>query len=525
MTFLVMVTLLVAMAAEPVFGSDPDGAVVPGQFIVTVKAGISPALIAENNGAAPRHVFRAAINGFAGSLSPGQVKALRNHPDVVAVEQERVYHVDAQPTPTGIDRIEADKNPNATGVTVDLDVAIIDTGIDMDHSDLNIGGGINFSFGGAGSWNDGNGHGTHVSGTVAAIDNTSGVVGVAPGARVWAVKVCNILGLCFTGDIVAGIDWVADQKASGAVDFAAANMSISTSDDNSACTGSSGAVHEAICGLVGEGVVFVIAAGNEGRLKNAYPEALAVSALADFDGRAGGEGSSTCLIDEDDSLASFSNFGPSVDIAAPGTCILSTWNDGGTSTINGTSMASPHVTGAVALYIHANAGVDPATDTAGVIAIASAVLGAALPQGHSCGYTNEHAGEGSVEPLLFVNGAAFGGDGTCDLATPTADLVLTGPVPGTAGVDNTIMASGATPGATVQFTYGTVAGSTAVPGCPGVFVDFSDPNALGGVVADGSGEASITQLVPAGASGQTYRIQSAELDTCRVSNLVIHFFP
>jgi len=181
---------------------------------------------------------------------------------------------------------------------------------------------------------------THVSGTVAAIDNDIGVVGVAPGARLWAIKVCNFLGICFTGDIVAGINFVAAQKVSGAVDFGAANMSLSSTDDSSPCNAGSDAVHLAICGLVGEGVVFVMAAGNEDRLKNAYPEAIAVSALADFDGKGGADGSPTCRFDQDDTLADFSNYGPSVDIAAPGVCILSTWNDGGTNVLDGTSMAS-----------------------------------------------------------------------------------------------------------------------------------------------------------------------------------------
>ena len=114
--------------------------------------------------------------------------------------------------------------------------------------------------------------------------------------------------------------------------------------------------------------------------------------------------------DEDETLANFSNYGSAVDIAAPGVCILSTWNDGGVNSISGTSMASPHVAGAVALYLEAN-GLAPAQDAAGVDAIAAAILGAALPQSDPCGFTNER---GSNEPLLFLNATAFGGDGTCD---------------------------------------------------------------------------------------------------------------
>ncbi|NIR68342.1 S8 family serine peptidase [candidate division KSB1 bacterium] len=333
-----------------------------------------------------------------------------------------VQQLDAQNLPSGIDRIEADRNPSADidgvdDVRVDADVAIIDSGIDGDHPDLNVAGGVNFGNGPSRKWKDGSGHGSHVAGTVGALDNGFGVVGVAPGVRVWAVRVCGNSGFCFTDDMVAGIDWVAARKqeyknigGSPGINFAVANMSISTNDDSSPCDANSDAVHTAICGLVNEGVVFSLSAGNDNRVKNAYPEVLAVSALSDFDGRGGGIGSPTCRTDEDESLANFSNFGPEVDIAAPGVCILSTWKDGAYNTISGTSMASPHVTGAVALYLHAN-GLAPATDAASVDAIEQAILNAALPQSDPCGFTNEFA---SNEPLLFVNATAFGGDGTCD---------------------------------------------------------------------------------------------------------------
>jgi subtilisin family serine protease len=158
-----------------------------------------------------------------------------------------------------------------------------------------------------------------------------------------------------------------------------------------------------------------MAAGNDGREKIPYPIALSVSAIADFDGLGGGAGSPTCRTDEDDTLADFSNYGEKVRIAAPGVCIHSTWNDGGYSTISGTSMATPHVTGAVALYLHANV-TSPATDAAGARVIEDAITGAALPQGtskHACSYDDAKLGG----PLLFTNADAFGGgDGTCDVA-------------------------------------------------------------------------------------------------------------
>ncbi len=412
--------LLVLVLLMPGSGlaSQSNGQIIPGQYIVLVAEGFDPATVAAEHGIAARHIYRTALNGFAAAIPA--LAGLETDQRILVVEPERIYRINPQDVPTGIKRIETDKSPKADidqvdqiDKRVDLDVAIIDTGIDGDHPDLNVAGGINFSGGPSGKWNDGNGHGTHVGGTVGALDNDFGVVGVAPGVRLWAVKVCKNGGICMTGDMVAGINWVAARKADKSINFASANMSIGTGDDANPCSGSSGAVHEAICSLVNEGVVFVQAAGNENRLKNAFPEVLAVSALSDFDGQAGGAAASTCRSDEDDTLANFSNFGPEVDIAAPGVCILSTWKDGGYNTISGTSMASPHVAGAVALYLHAK-GLAPASNAAGVDAIELAIIAAALPQNDACGYTNEHASQGSVEPLLFVNATAFGGDGSCD---------------------------------------------------------------------------------------------------------------
>ncbi len=226
--------------------------------------------------------------------------------------------------------------------------------------------------------------------------------------------------------MIAGIDWVVEQKTSGAIDFAVANMSLGTSDDLEPCEQTTDALHLAVCGLVSSGVPLALAAGNSSDVKQAYPEALAVSAIADFDGKAGGVAMATCRDDEDDTLANFSDYGPEVDIAAPGVCILSTSSTGGYALGSGTSMAAPHVAGAVALYLHAK-GLAPVADGAGVDDIEQAILGAALSQDDPCGYTNEHAGEGSLEPLLFVNATTFGGDGTCDVATtePLTDVAIT----------------------------------------------------------------------------------------------------
>jgi subtilisin len=409
-----------------------------GRYVVVVDDGVDPAAVAADHRVTPAHVYRSAVNGFVSGASERRARALQADDRVLWVEGETIERIQGQTLPTGIDRIETDRNPAVTtdGSSGDDDlqledfhIAILDTGIYAGHEDLNVLGGRNFANGPPRNWGDGHGHGTHVAGTVAAIDNGTGVVGVAPGASLWSVRVCGNSGFCMSGDIIAGIDWVAEQKRGGAIDFAAANFSISSQDSDNGCDSPANATHAAICDLVDEGVVFVMAAGNDNRVKVPYPVAFSVSAIADFDGKAGGAGEPTCRQDIDDTLANFSNHGEKVDIAAPGVCILSTWNDGGYREISGTSMATPHVTGAVALYLHAK-GLTPAEDASEVTAIENAIIGAAHPQGtdnHKCSYDDSRIGG----PLLFVNATAFGGDGSCAVAgeeEPEATGTITGTI-------------------------------------------------------------------------------------------------
>jgi subtilisin family serine protease len=150
--------------------------------------------------------------------------------------------------------------------------------------------------------------------------------------------------------VICGVDFVTSKSNIIKV----ANMSLGGSGGTGSCN--DGGLHEAICNSVNAGVTYVVAAGNESddaanHVPAAYDEVITVSALADFNGEPGGGANPTCRIDVDDTLADFSNYGVAVDIIAPGVCILSTWNDGGYNTISGTSMASPHVAGAAALYI------------------------------------------------------------------------------------------------------------------------------------------------------------------------------
>ena len=430
-----------ALAAPPgpqVVAAPSGAEVVPDSYIVVLADGHPSAVAQEHvqrHGAELRYVYEHAFSGYAATMPARAAAAVARDPRVAWVEPETIETVQSQQLPTGIDRIETDRNPtvttDGTGTgLVDIPVAVIDTGIAA-HPDLNLAGRVDctVSSGGGpfasyscveGEGDDGNGHGTHVGGTIGAVDNGVGVVGVAPGTPLWSVKVCPT-NSCPSGAINAGIDWVAGKKADAkagdpdGVDFAAANFSISSADSDNSCANPANATHAAICGLVGEGVSFVMAAGNDNREKVPYPVALSVSAIADFDGVAGGAGEPTCRTDEDDTLASFSNYGEKVRIAAPGVCILSTWNDGGYNTISGTSMAAPHVAGAVALYLHAN-GQPPASNAAGVAAIEEAITDVAHPQGTSaanpCSYDDARLGG----PLLFVNAGAFAGDDTCGVA-------------------------------------------------------------------------------------------------------------
>jgi subtilisin family serine protease len=186
-----------------------------------------------------------------------------------------------------------------------------------------------------------------------------GVVGVAPGARLYAVRVLNNAGSGTRSGIICGIDWVTARAAT--IDVA--NMSLGGSGKDTGC-GTGDSYHDAICESVGAGITYVVAAGNEtdnaaNHVPAAYDEVITVSALADFNGQPGGGAAATCRADVDDTFADFSNYGADVDLIAPGVCILSTWKGGGYNTISGTSMASPHVAGAAALYKANNAGASP----------------------------------------------------------------------------------------------------------------------------------------------------------------------
>lgn len=433
--------LAVFLAAAMVMGLVSVASASPGRatrssYIVVLQPGtagvpgVAAGLAASVRGEVG-FVYENAIEGFSITVSAAAAAALARNPRVAYVEADQQVTLAAttQVVPTGIDRIFATGN-TAIGIDgvdnrVDVDVAVIDTGVDFEHPDLNVVDGVNCASGGPfggkckTGGDDDHYHGTHVAGTIAALDNGIGVVGVAPGARIHAVKVLNSRGSGYTSWIVAGIDWVAgyDDTANGGIEVA--NMSLGGS-------GYSQAEYDAIQGAVDSGVAFAVAAGNSNDdARNYSPAAfdnvLTVSALADFDGIPGGFADPTCRVDQDDTLADFSNWGSAVQIAAPGVCILSTYpiEQGSYGTISGTSMASPHAAGALALLASNNPN-DPVTPN-DVTALYTAVIAAG-----NFDWVDDSA-DGVLEPLLDVTGFAValvpgGGSGGAN-AAPVVSII------------------------------------------------------------------------------------------------------
>lgn len=358
---LVVFMLSLMMTGSAYAAANPEGVPYIIVFKDTVDPGKEAPGLARAYGLQLGFIYQHALKGMSAVVPAGRLTALQHDPRVSYVVEDMERGISEQTLPAGIQRIFADTNPEITingsdDYRVDVDVAVIDTGVDFQHPDLNVVGGVNCY-----SWipwsatcvsggDDDHYHGTHVAGTIGALDNGIGVVGVAPGARIWAVKVLSSSGSGYSSQIIAGIDWVASNSATIEV----ANMSLGGS-------GFSQAEYDAIQGAVNKGVAFAVAAGNDDADANNYSpggfdNVLSVSALADFNGLPGGGAASTCRTDQDDTLADFSNWGPEIDIAAPGVCILSTYplEQGEYGTISGTSMASPHAAGALALLASAN---------------------------------------------------------------------------------------------------------------------------------------------------------------------------
>ncbi|HYY85502.1 MAG TPA: S8 family peptidase, partial [Nitrososphaeraceae archaeon] len=384
---------------------DVKGEKVPDQYIVVLKDNnlLSPGKVkllageATNQGAALRHIYDNAIGGFAIKVpNEKALEAIMKIPEVDYVEPDIKVKAFAQSLPTGIDRVDADlssaKSGDGSG-SVNVDIAILDTGIDLSHPDLNVYNQVTF-VSGTSSGNDDNGHGTAVAGIAAAKDNSDGVVGIAPGARLWSVKVLDSSGNGFTSDIIEGIDYI----AAHADEIDAANMSFGG-------TGSSTSLRTAIVNSVSAGVTYAAAAGNDDKdastvIPASYPEVIAVSAIVDTDGKCGGLSSSTTA-GNDDTLASFSNFGSVVDIAAPGVLIKSTARGSSyTNSFSGTSASTPHVTGAAALYGSENPNASPSDIRNALRNSGSSPTTVCDGNGHGY-FTGDQ--DNNAEPLLYVS--------------------------------------------------------------------------------------------------------------------------
>lgn len=349
--------------------------VIPGRYIVVLKDSIEhPGAVAntqvDRSDGKLSSIYRSALKGYAAKLSKQAVDALRSNPAVKYVEPDRTVEMQSQTVPTGVSRIFG-TNPGFAingydDARVNADIAIIDTGIDYQHPDLNVVRRVNCASLETettecveNSGTDTNGHGTHVAGIAAALDNEEGVVGVAPGARLWAVKVASSDGGLTSSDVAAGIDWV----TAHAGEIEVANVSLGC-----VCGFHIPVFDEAIEASVDAGVVYAVAAGNshldvETQSPANSPDVIAVSNLSDYDGKPGGLAAQlwrpSCQAEKqsetesqrgpDDTLTITSDFGSGIDLAAPGSCIYSTWKNGEFKYESGTSMASPYVAGAAAI--------------------------------------------------------------------------------------------------------------------------------------------------------------------------------
>ena len=426
---------------------------VPGQYVVVFHKDVrtAPGLtssLARRHGVSIQYSYQYALKGFSASMPPAAAAALANNPNVAYVEQDSyAYPVASVYLPAGVLRVHADDSPQwdvsgplgansfndlTLNSSVDVDIAIIDTGV-ADDPDLNIFSKTNCSGGNPrtgscsdGSASDGVGHGSHVAGTAAA-SGFSRLIGVAPGARIWAVKVFKDNGTGYCSWAIAGGDWVTSHA--GEIDVA--NMSLT-------CSGSSQALIDAIAASTAAGVTYAVAAGNDNvsadntSPPNA-PDAITVSAIADFDGVGGGFGSSptnssgtVCPGESDDAFTTFSNHGSVVDIAAPGSCVVSMWNDGNLYYASGTSMASPHVAGAAAL-IHAE--LFASTGSRPTAAEVRAELFArAIPQSDPDGYDATNDDDGIREPLVNLATGPVNDPPTVAITNPSSNDIVDGTV-------------------------------------------------------------------------------------------------
>jgi subtilisin len=360
---------------------------IEGRYIVTLKAGADPAAVANAHGIKPDQVYSRVINGLAGAIPPGILARLERDPDVERITPDNLVYAIGKPgdsfsiestgqvTPAGVQRIA----PTGGFTGAGIGVAVVDTGLDFNHADLsaNI---SSSSFNGfaAARGQDDQGHGTHVGGIIAALNNTIDVVGVAPAAKLYAVKVLDSTGSGPDSTVIAGLDWVAKNAALVTPNIRVVNMSLgraASSDDS--------AMHAAIQKLNGLNIAVVVAAGNDPSLEAkdqvpaGFSEVIAVASTTAKNGTTQSKRVKTVISSDTASYftsdGALSAEGVGVTISAPGeeqenidsagfirsVGILSLQLGGGTTRMSGTSMASPHVAGVAALLCQKTPGITP----------------------------------------------------------------------------------------------------------------------------------------------------------------------
>ena len=381
-----LVTLIAMLTAGlvPLAGAAPGGRAetrVEGRYIVVLKPEATGASrtggrpeggqvraavreVGRANGVGVTHVYEAVLGGFAAEIpSETALRQLARDPRVASIEPDRLLEAAADDLPLGVDRVGADVAgegvPPAQPARSGSPIAVLDTGIAAAHDDL--AGVVKGGFDCTKPEGEGNtfgtdveGHGTHVAGTISALNNGFGVVGVAPGTPLYDVKVLDDARVGRSSWTICGLDWVT--KNAAATGVRVVNMSLvgeAIAADHNPCGPATSALHNAVCGVREVGLTLAAAAGNSGIDANGiapatYREVTTVSALVDTDGCAGGRGR-TATAGADDTRANFSNTGADLDVAAPGARVVSTAPGDGYDRRSGTSMATPHVAAAYAL--------------------------------------------------------------------------------------------------------------------------------------------------------------------------------
>ena len=375
-------------------------------WIVVLSQGDPDAAAARDaraHGAEVTHVYRTVLRGYAARMSAQAAERVARTAGVAWVERDHAVSLIAHcprpghrhcapspsPTPEPDPAPEPDPEPtndqivpwgitrlgarDIAGTGAGTHVYVLDTGIDGDHLDLRANMGAGYAVEPCkgqctASWSDDHGHGTHVAGTVGAVDDLGGVVGVAPAVTLHAVKVLSRSGSGSLSGVIAGIDWVAGRvSASGRP--AVANMSLGASGSKTGtCTATgftgTGAFHKAMCDARRAGVLFAVAAGNDGVDAAATTPAAFDDAAMTVSATSCDVVSNLCAVGSDtwpwwsnygDDAASWTSAAAApVVVAAPGVNILSTRMGGGTTVMSGTSMASPHVAGLLARWLATN---------------------------------------------------------------------------------------------------------------------------------------------------------------------------